>query len=143
MRVLAVVVVVGPSQDPSAYPMFRDQVSNLCDSKFETTLKALRLRLDGVPTPEGTESATGVRGGANKEPTGLQAVTRQPPARPAGLVFHMTRCGSTLVANSASRCGTGPSLRATPVRGWHAHVCPRVLNFASCQCLGLCCPTWS
>lgn len=28
---------------------------------------------------------------------------REPKATPAGLVFHMSRCGSTLVANSASR----------------------------------------
>lgn len=89
--------------------MFRDQVNSLCDSKFETTLKALRLQLDGVPTPDSdADAAAGVRGGKKaKEPSGLAAVTRQPPARPAGLVFHMTRCGSTLVANSASHWG-GP-----------------------------------
>lgn len=70
--------------------MFRDQTASLCDGTFYTTLKELRLRLDGLPVDA-------------KQSSRLVGMPRQPPARPAGMIFHMTRCGSTLVANSA--CG--------------------------------------
>jgi len=54
--------------------MFREQVSKYCRAKSEAVPLdelALMMAKQGVP-----------------------------PAKPAGMIFHMTRCGSTLISNS-------------------------------------------
>jgi len=101
-------------EDPSKYPMFRDLVSHSpsCDDPFAMDLSEILplVRTHDVQNPDSVHAMY-----------------------PAGFVFHESRCGSTLAANSLAAMDpdkhrvyseSNPSITALKACGTHGSGCP-------------------